>query len=39
MRQMRFPDADYLSEAVIALQMYMQKNASGATLEAPGIKR
>ena len=35
MRQMRFPDADYLSDAVIALQMYMQKNASGATLEAP----
>lgn len=39
LRQMRFPDADYLSEAVIALQVYMQKNASGATLEAPGIKR
>jgi sulfur-oxidizing protein SoxA len=39
MRQMRFPDADFLSDAVIALQVYMQKNASGATLEAPGIKR
>jgi sulfur-oxidizing protein SoxA len=39
MRQMRYPDADFLSDAVIALQVYMQKNASGATLEAPGIKR
>jgi sulfur-oxidizing protein SoxA len=39
MRQMRFPDADYLSDAVIALQVYMQKKASGATMEAPGIKR
>jgi sulfur-oxidizing protein SoxA len=39
MRQMRFPDADYLSEVVIALQMYMQRNASGAVMEAPGIKR
>ena len=39
MRQMRFPDADFLSDAVIALQVYMQKNASGATLQAPGIKR
>jgi sulfur-oxidizing protein SoxA len=39
MRQMRFPDVDFLSDTVIALQMYMQKNASGATLEAPGIKR
>jgi hypothetical protein len=24
---------------VIALQVYMQKKASGATLQAPGIKR
>jgi sulfur-oxidizing protein SoxA len=39
MRQMRFPDADFLSDAIIALQVYMQKNASGAVLEAPGIKR
>jgi sulfur-oxidizing protein SoxA len=39
MRQMRFPDADFTSDAVIALQVYMQKNASGATLQAPGIKR
>lgn len=39
LRQMRFPDADYLSDVVIALQVYMQKNASGVVLEAPGIKR
>jgi sulfur-oxidizing protein SoxA len=39
MRQMRFPDADYLSGAIIALQVFMQKNASGAVMEAPGIKR
>jgi L-cysteine S-thiosulfotransferase len=39
MRQMRLPEADFTSEAIIALQVYMQKNASGARLEAPGIKR
>lgn len=39
MRQMRLPDADFTSEAIIALQVYMQKNASGARLNAPGIKR
>ena len=39
MRQMRYPDADYLSDAVVALQLYMMKNASGAALDAPGIKR
>jgi len=39
LRQMRFPDADFLSDAVIALELYMQRNASGALLEAPGIKR
>lgn len=39
LRQMRFPDADYLSDVVIALQVYMMKNASGVVMEAPGIKR
>lgn len=38
-RQMRAPDADYLSEAVIALQVFLQKQAEGALLTAPGIKR
>ena len=38
-RQMRAPDADYLSDAVIALQVFLQKQASGAVMTAPGIKR
>ncbi len=38
-RQMRWPEPEFLSDAVIALQVYMQKNASGVILEAPGIKR
>lgn len=39
LRQMRLPDADFLSDAVVALELYMQRNADGAVLEAPGIKR
>jgi len=39
MRQMRYPDANYLSDAVIALQSYLQKQARGGIMEAPGIKR
>lgn len=39
MRQMRYPDAAYLSDAVIALQSYLQHQARGGVLEAPGIKR
>lgn len=38
-RQMRAPDADYLSDAVIALQVYLQQQAAGGVLQAPGIKR
>jgi sulfur-oxidizing protein SoxA len=38
-RQMRAPDADYLSDAVIALQVFLQQQARGAVLTAPGIKR
>jgi len=38
-RQMRWPEPDFTSDAVVALQVYMQKNASGVILEAPGIKR
>lgn len=38
-RQMRAPDADYGSDAIIALQVYLQRQASGGVLEAPGIKR
>lgn len=39
LRQMRYPDAAYLSDAVIALQSYLQNQARGAIMEAPGIKR
>lgn len=39
LRQMRYPDAAYLSDAVIALQSYLQHQARGGVLEAPGIKR
>jgi sulfur-oxidizing protein SoxA len=38
-RQMRWPEPDFGSDVVIALQVYMQHNASGVMLEAPGIKR
>lgn len=38
-RQMRAPDADYGSEAIIALELYLQKQSSGGILAAPGIKR
>lgn len=38
-RQMRWPEPDFVSDVVIALQVYMQRNASGVMLEAPGIKR
>ena len=39
LRQMRYPDASYLSDAVIALQSYLQHQAAGGVMEAPGIKR
>ncbi|MFN0314802.1 MAG: sulfur oxidation c-type cytochrome SoxA [Burkholderiales bacterium] len=39
LRQMRYPDADYLSGTVIALQSYLQQQARGGVMEAPGIKR
>ena len=38
-RQMRWPEPEFLSDTVVALQVYMQNNASGVILEAPGIKR
>jgi sulfur-oxidizing protein SoxA len=39
MRQMRWPEPQYLSEAIIALQAFLQKQAEGAPMQAPGIKR
>jgi sulfur-oxidizing protein SoxA len=38
-RQMRWPEPDYLSQAMIDLQVYLQKSADGGVMEAPGIKR
>jgi sulfur-oxidizing protein SoxA len=38
-RQMRWPEPEFGSEVVIALEMYLQHKASGVTLEAPGMKR
>ena len=32
-------EPEFLSDAVVALQVYMQNNASGVIFEAPGIKR
>ena len=39
MRQMRWPEPQYLSEAVIALEAFLQKQAVGGVMQAPGIKR
>ena len=39
MRQMRWPEPGYLSEALIALQVFLQKQAAGGVMQAPGIKR
>jgi sulfur-oxidizing protein SoxA len=38
-RQMRWPEPDYLSQAIIDLQVYLQHSANGGVMEAPGIKR
>jgi sulfur-oxidizing protein SoxA len=38
-RQMRWSEPAYLSDAVIAVELYLQKQANGALMQAPGIKR
>ncbi|MCW5624072.1 MAG: sulfur oxidation c-type cytochrome SoxA [Burkholderiales bacterium] len=38
-RQMRAPDADFGSDAIIALETWLQKQATGGVLSSPGIKR
>ena len=38
-RQQRFPELLYDSDAAIALTMYLARNANGAALDAPGLKR
>jgi sulfur-oxidizing protein SoxA len=37
--QMRHPQLDYVSDASIALQVFMAKYANGGTINAPGLKR
>lgn len=39
MRQTDLPEPNYLSDAVIALEVYLQGNASGTVMQTPGIKR
>jgi sulfur-oxidizing protein SoxA len=39
MRQARWPEPNYLADSVIALETYLQKNATGTLMETPGIKR
>ena len=38
-RQMRWPQPDYLSDAVIALEIYLQRQANGGVMQAPGMRR
>ena len=38
-RQQRFPELVFVSEASIALTMFLAKNANGAPFDAPSIKR
>ena len=37
-RQMRWPEPRYQSDALIALEVFLQKQANGGVMEAPGIK-
>ena len=39
MRQARWPEPEYLSDSVIALETFLQKTASGTVMQTPGIKR
>lgn len=39
MRQARWPEPNYLADSIIALETYLQKNATGTVMETPGIKR
>jgi len=38
-RQMRHPEPAFASDAVIALEVYLQHQATGGIMQAPGIKR
>lgn len=38
-RQMRWPAPDYLADGLTALTLYLNKNADGADIQVPSIKR
>ena len=38
-RQMRWPAPEYLSDGLTALTVYLNKNAEGAEIQVPSIKR
>ncbi len=39
MRQARWPEPSYLADSIIALEVFLQKTASGTVMQTPGIKR
>lgn len=39
MRQARWPEPNYLADSIVALETFLQKNATGTVMETPGIKR
>ena len=39
MRQARWPEPYYLADSIVALQLFLQKTATGTVMETPGIKR
>ena len=38
-RQMRWPEPDYLADGLTALTVFLNKNAEGADITVPSIKR
>ena len=39
MRQARWPEPSYLADSIVALEVFLQKTASGTVMQTPGIKR
>mgnify|MGYP000844081324 FL=1 len=39
MRQARWPEPYYLADSIVALEIFLQKTATGTVMETPGIKR
>ncbi|MBI1397516.1 MAG: sulfur oxidation c-type cytochrome SoxA [Betaproteobacteria bacterium] len=38
-RQMRYPEPGFASDVLVALQLYLQHQASGGVMQGPGIRR